>query len=129
MNSPRKLYSVSFELRPEYLFALIKGDLSRSATKIECWERIIGRCRERECERLLVVLDGPGNSTEMEAYESSRGIIELGLTGLKIAYVDLDPANHQNNKFGERVADNRGVFAKVFTTETEAHEWLIGSEE
>lgn len=124
MKDPPKLYVVSFKERPEYLYAFIKGDLSLSPTKVECWDKIIRRCREKEYTRLLVVLDGPGNSTELDAYESSRGIIDLGLDGIKIAYVDLDAANYTNNQFGELVADNRGVFAKVFTTESDAHDWL-----
>jgi len=123
-NKTPQLFKISFEDRPEYLYALIKGDTSKSVTKIECWGEIITRCRKDGRHRLLVVLDGPGNATELDAYESTRGIIALGLQGLKIAYVDLNPENHKNNQFGELVAGNRGVFAKVFTTEPEAEQWL-----
>jgi len=48
------------------------------------------------------------------------------LTGIKIAFVDFDPASYENNQFGELVAGNRGAFAKVFTTESNAHDWLVG---
>lgn len=126
MNQTERLYELSYENRPEYLYAYIKGDLSESKTKVECWDQIIRRCRADERERLLVVLDGPGNSTELDAFESSREIVDLGLQGLKIAYVDLDVANYESNQFGELVAGNRGAFAKVFTTEPEAHNWLTG---
>jgi len=70
-------------------------------------------------------MEGQGNVTEADAFESSRDIVALGLDGIKIAYVDLDPANHQNNQFGELVAENRGAFAKVFTNEKDAEEWLL----
>jgi hypothetical protein len=126
MGDSADLYELSYEVRPEYLYAYIKGDLSGSETKVDCWREIIQRCRAGEHEKLLVVLDGPGNSTEIDAFESSREIVALGLSGIKIAYVDLDPANLENNQFGELVAYNRGAFAKVFTTEPEAHNWLIG---
>lgn len=125
MTTGNKLFKVSFEERPVYLYAYIEGDLSETETKVDCWDKIIKRCRALEHKRLLVVLDGPGNSSELEAYQSSRRIIDLGLIGLKIAYVDLNAANHSNNQFGELVASNRGAFAKVFTTEAEAEKWLV----
>ena len=126
MDDPVKLYEISFEPRTEYLYAFVKGDLGASETKVRAWAEIIKRCREDERERLLVVQDSPGNATPADAFESSRDIVALGLSGIKIAFVDLDPANYENNQFGEMVAGNRGAFAKVFTTEAEAHNWLVG---
>lgn len=126
MDESAGLYTISYENRPEYLRAYIIGDLSRSRTTVECWNTIIKRCRADECERLLVVLDGPGMSNELDAFESAREIADLGLKGIKIAFVDLEPANYKNNQFGELVAGNRGAFAKVFTTEADAHKWLVG---
>lgn len=125
MTEPARLYTISYETRPEYLYAYIKGDLSTSETKVECWREMIAHCRAGQHDQLLVVLDGPGNSTEIDAFTSSRAIVEIGLTGIKIAFADLDPANYQNNQFGELVAENRGAFAKVFTTENDAHNWLV----
>lgn len=125
MGEASRLYDVSFERREGYLYARMSGDTSLSETKIECWDEIIRTCRAYAYGRLLVVLDGPGNKNELDAYESSRGIIALGLQGIKIAYVDLNPANLKFNQFGELVADNRGAFAKVFVGETHAEEWLL----
>ncbi len=126
MNDPKRPYDISYDIRPEYLRAFIMGDLSETVTKVKVWAEIIDRCRESGHARLMTVLDGPGNTSEIDAFDSSRQIVSLGLSGIKIAYVDLDPANHENNQFGELVAENRGAFAKVFTTEAEAHNWLIG---
>lgn len=125
MSESLKLYEISFERRDGYLYARITGDTSLSATKVETWKEIISTCRADGSERLLVTLDGPGNTTEADAFDSSREIVAIGLSDLKIAYVDLDPANHQNNQFGELVAENRGAFAKVFVSEKEAEDWLM----
>lgn len=125
MAAPSKLYYLSFETRPEYLYAFAKGDIAAPDTRVELWTEIIARCRRDKYDKLLVVQDSPGNATSTDAFTSSAGIVSLGLEGIKIAYVDLDPANHQINQFGELVASNRGANAKVFTNEAEAIAWLI----
>ena len=127
MNDPHKLYELALEVRHGYLYAFVRGNLAAPDTRITCWAEIISRCREEKCDRLLVVQDSPGNSTPTDAFVSSRGITALGLGGIKIAFVDLDPANHENNKFGETVAANRGAVAKVFTSESEGLAWLLGA--
>ena len=69
--------------------------------------------------------DSPGNGTETNAFVSSQGIVGLGLDGIKIAFVDIDPSNHEVNKFGELVAANRGANARVFYDEDPALDWLL----
>jgi len=125
MSDVSKLFEVAYERRDGYLYERISGDTKLPETKVESWREIIGTCRAEDVERLLVTMEGQGNVSEVEAFETSRDIVALGLDGIKIAYVDLDPANHQNNQFGELVAENRGAFARVFTNEKEAEDWLL----
>jgi len=128
MDVSTPLYTVTFENRPNYLYAFVKGDLARPDTRIECWTHIVKRCRDDGANHLLVVQDSPGNATPTDAFDSSAGIVALGLGGIKIAFVDLDPSHYENNKFGELVAENRGAWAKVFTTEPEGVTWLLKEE-
>lgn len=119
-------YDLRFTDNRNYLRVDVRGELPDSDTKIECWSEIIKYCRAIGATHLLVVIEGRGNDTLMEAYISSRGIVDLGLSGLKIAYVDHDPKNFENNQFGEKVASNRKVMAKVFTEVDPAITWLVG---
>lgn len=126
MSESEQPYDISFEIRPEYLYAFVTGDLSAGRIKVDCWRKIIGRCRDGNHDRVLVVLDGKGTASDAVAFEASRQIVEIGLAGIKIAYVDLDPKSFDKNQFCETVVGNRGGFAKVLKTEAEAAAWLIG---
>jgi hypothetical protein len=126
MDTLENLYQISYELRPEYFYAYAKGDLSDPQTRIACWNVILQRCRREDRDRLLVVQDSPPNKDAIAAFTGAAGVVELGVQGLKIAFVDPDPDEFENNKFCEVVARNRGANAKLFLTEDQAHAWLVG---
>jgi hypothetical protein len=128
MDTPENLYQISYESRPGYLYAYAKGDLSNPETRIACWSEIIERCRHENHDHLLVVQDSPPNRNSTEAFIAASGVVELGVQGIKIAFVEPDPAEFENNKFCEIVARNRGANAKLFLTEEPAHEWLVNDD-
>ena len=119
------MYTINYRPGQEYLRADVCGNLAEPQTRIAAWTEIIDRCREDDVTHLLVVQDSPGNGTAINAFISSDGIVGLGLSGIKIAFVDLDPQNHEINKFGEMVALNRGANARVFFDEALAVDWLL----
>ncbi len=119
------MYVINFRPEQKFLRVDLSGDLAEPQTRIEAWDKIVRRCREEGSTHLLVVQDSPGNGTETNAFISSQGIVDLGLAGIKIAFVDIDPSNHEVNKFGELVAANRGANARVFYEESAAIAWLL----
>ena len=122
------LYVLEMEPRGAYFYAAATGNIQAIETRVEVWKEIIATCRECGCDRLLVVQDSPGNQTAADAFTSSAKIAAIGLGGIRIAYADINPENHELNKFGELVAQNRGAAAAVFTTETDALAWLMSDE-
>jgi|GEM_PF-659734 len=120
-------FELTFEDRLDHLYAHIRGDISQTNDKIDCWHEIIRTTRDLDKDKLLVVLDGKGNATELDAYECTRRLIDLDISGIRFAYVDLDVDNHAVNLFGELTASNRGADAKVFTNEGDALSWLTSS--
>ena len=119
------MYEIEYTPGPGFMRADVVGDLAAPDTRVEAWARMIRHCRAKAVTRLLVVQDSPGNGNVANAYLSSEGIARLGLEGIRIAFVDLDPANLEVNQFGELVAANRGADAKVFSEEGSALEWLL----
>lgn len=118
------LYKLTFETNNKYLNVFATGDLSNPTVRIGAWKKITAECRDLGQNTLLVIQDAVGNKTATDAYVSSQGIVELGLQGLQIAFVDLNRVYFENNQLGELMANNRGAFAKVFTTEADALDWL-----
>lgn len=45
-----------------------------------------------------------------------------------VAYVDVHAKNHDNMKFAETVAVNRGVPVRVFGSVRDAEEWLLSTD-
>ena len=119
------MYKIQYQPEPEYLRVDLTGDLASPERRIDAWREIVQHCRDGGVTHLLVVQDSPGNGTHANAYHSSAGIAALGLGGIRIAFVDVDPANHEVNKFGELVASNRGAQAQVFVEEGAALDWLL----
>lgn len=119
------MYNIDYRSGAEFLRAEIRGDLTEPQTRIDAWSEVIRRCRLDGVTRLLVVQESLANDTDTTAFTSSQGILGLGLDGLKIAYVDIDQANYEVNKFGELVATNRGANARSFYEEATALDWLL----
>lgn len=60
-------------------------------------------------------------------FDAAAGVVQLGLTGIKIAYVDTNPDHIENVRFAELVGTNRGANAKVFVSVGEAEAWLLSN--
>ena len=120
-----KPYVINFEGRNGYLYAYAQAEKDSYEISLDFWTQIAQRCKENDFSRVLVEEDfGTDNST-IDMYELVSQGHQIGLTGLKIAFVDRHITQIDNNLFGETVARNRGLFAKVFTDIREAEEWLL----
>lgn len=118
-------YTLTYEPHESYLRVFAKGDLTRPETRAKAWKTIVTSCRRRGHDKLLVVQDSPGNSSDLDAYASAVMIADIGLKGLQIAFVDTVPEHQSHNKFAELVGSNRGIFGRVFSDEAEAKGWLL----
>jgi len=52
---------------------------------------------------------------------------QIGLTGIKVAFVDRQLDHASLNEFGVLVAVNRGLIGKAFSNQRDAVEWLMSS--
>jgi len=125
ITSDGKEYSISFELRPQYLYAYVQGEADSYDISRAYWTEISAECAKLDIKKLLVDEDlaKPINSVS-EVFQGAAERAFMGLSGLKIAFVDRHPDHHEQNLFGELVATNRGLFCKVFDDLREGEEWL-----
>ena len=121
-----KEYTITFELRPQYLYAYVKGDQDSYDISNAYWTEISAECAKQKVRKLLVDEDlaKPMNSMS-EVFQGAAERTFMGLSGLKIAFVDRHPEHLEQNLFGELVSTNRGLFCKVFGDLREGEEWLI----
>jgi hypothetical protein len=121
-----KPYSITFEHRSNYLYAYVKGDKDSYEISKAYWSEIAEECAKLEIRKVLVDEDIAEPMPSMsEVYHGASERSFMGLSGLKIAFVDRHAEQHEQNLFGELVATNRGLFCKVFNTFEEAERWLV----
>jgi hypothetical protein len=125
MNDPIKPYKLTFDERPQYLYAHVKGDATDHATAMDYWRKVIGKCREIESTRLLIVQEIPGGLTTGETFNVASDVTAMRIHDIKLAFVDTDTELFEAHQFGQLVGVNRGAWSQVFTTIAEAENWLL----
>jgi hypothetical protein len=122
-----KPYAVEFEHRDGYLYAHAMAERDSVDTSIAYWTDIATYCIAKGFSKLLVERDcGTCNSLD-ETFEVVSKVNEVGLSDIKIAFIDRRPDHMEPDLFGETIALNRGVICKVLKNFKEAEEWLLAS--
>jgi hypothetical protein len=124
--SGAKPYSITFELRPDYLYAYVKGDADSYEISHAYWTEVSAECAKHEARRLLIDEDlAEPVESRSDVFKGAAERSFMGLAGVKIAFVDRHPDHHEENLFGELVSTNRGLFCKVFSDLKEGEDWLL----
>lgn len=122
---PGDLYTIEFEHRPKYLYALISGkDDSLEITR-SYWQKMLDECRTHGFDKLLVEENLEGSLSMQEVYEFASEYLQMGFRQILVAFVDRYPEQRQLNRFGELVATNRGGRIRMFDNVTDAKQWLL----
>jgi len=119
-------YKLSIEQKPTHLHVVVTGENTRSNV-LNYMEDVMRECEVTDCWYVLIEerLEGPRLGT-MDVFDiaSQRGR-PLGSSGIKgVAYVDVNAAGDLM-KFAETVAINRGLSVRVFSSVSDAREWLL----
>jgi len=126
ISSGGKPYSITFEVRPQYLYAYIKGDSDSYEISNAYWTEISAECAKREARKVLIDEDlAEPVDSRSDVFKGASERSFMGLGGVKIAFVDRHPDHQDENLFGELVSTNRGLFCKVFSDLKEGEEWLL----
>jgi hypothetical protein len=120
-----KPYKLTFEYRPQYLYAFVTGEKDSYEISKQYWQEIAGECRKSGIRKVLIDEDIKENVSMSEMYQFASEIPQLGFFGIRVAFLDRQQDQQQLNQFGETVATNRGLFSRVFSNFDEAEEWLL----
>jgi len=123
-NPPRP-YNISFENRGQYLYVYVSGEHDNYAISRRYWQEVAAECARINAVKVLIEEDIPEDVSMGEMYQLASELPQLGFIGIRIAFVDRYIEQQDLNHFGELVANNRGLNAKVFNDVTEAEKWLV----
>lgn len=128
MNEPATIVPERFEQRAGYANFAPVGEVSIGAAT-ELVARAIIFAREHQIDRLLVDatgLTGFPSPSVVDRYWIVRQWANAAKSRVAVALV-LEPHLLDPERFGIKVAANSGMRADVFTSTTEALEWLLSS--
>jgi hypothetical protein len=120
-----KPYQIKFERRPEYLYAYVSGEQDSLSISLAFWREIADECGRAEARKVLIEEDIEESVSMLEMYQIAAAIPQMGFTNVLVAFVDRYLEQHDLNQFGELVATNRGLRAKVFNDAQAAEKWLL----
>jgi len=92
---------------------------------LEAWQAIARECQRRDFQRVLIEEDIASQITAIEMFTVVSALPSMGFARIKLAFVDRHLSQQDLNAFGETVAVNRGMNAKIFASVEEAEEWLL----
>jgi len=117
--------TIKFEHREGYLYAYARAEKDSFEISLNFWSEIARRCKADGFSKVLVEEDFGTDNSMVDMYEIVSQGHRIGLTGIKIAFVERHASQIDNALFGETVARNRGLLAKVFADVQEAEAWLL----
>lgn len=118
-------YQLTMEERDTYLYFYVTGKDSLEVS-IAFWREIIDTCLKRNYRKALVEEDLEDSTSLGDVYEVITSNMDRDEGRfIKFGFVDRHMDQYDINLFGEMVATNRGINAKVFSTVEEAENWLL----
>lgn len=124
----KKEYSITFEERPRYLFAHIKGERGTFTIAHAYWSEIVQTTLETGLKKVLVIEDIPEAISIAEVHQLVSDFADLPIKDIRFAFIDKYPQHKSLNDFGILVGANRGLTVKSFEDENEAEAWLLTGE-
>lgn len=124
-SNENKLYQLTFEQRPEYLYAYITGDRDSYEISRGFWLEIAEMSQNTGYKKVLIEEDIPEAVSISDMYRLATELPQMGFYGVRVAFMDRYAEQNDLNEFGELVAVNRGMMGKIFNDINAAEEWLL----
>jgi hypothetical protein len=120
-------YTLTFELRPHYFYALVEGEHDSYEVSRSFWLKVAEHCVKIGAERVMIHENIAEKVSFAEVFQLASEIPSMGFGRAKVAFVDQHLDQQDVNTFGELVAQNRGLNGRVFTDVASAERWLVGN--
>jgi hypothetical protein len=121
-------YLITFSVRPEYLYADLKGETISAGIIRGYIREIVAKSDETGKHRILLYRDIPAVLSGGEVFFTVSESLDA-LTGKKLALVNPHLAIEAAIDFGVTVGQNRGGNYRSFNNVAAAEEWLLNDTE
>lgn len=118
-------YTLTFEHRPEYLYAFVGDGTDSLEVSKEFWLRVLTECENRSYSKALIEEDLDGKIPLADLYELAVWLTQLKFENLLVGFVDRRIDHLDQNKFGELIANNRGFRVTVLESVAEAEKYIL----
>lgn len=118
-------YTLTFEHRPEYLYAFVGDGTDSLEVSKEFWLRVLTECENRNYSKALIEEDLDGKIPLADLYELAVWLTQLKFENLLVGFVDRRIDHLDQNKFGELIANNRGFRVTVLESVAEAEKYIL----
>ena len=120
-----KLYQITFEHRPQYLYVYVTGEHDSYEISRQYWLEVAGECARTGYKKVLIDEDIKELVSLSEVYQLASELPLMDFQGVRVAFFDRFAEHDELNQFGELVATNRGLLCKVFNDFEAAENWLV----
>jgi hypothetical protein len=120
-----KPYEITFEHRQHYLYVYVTGDQDSYEVSRSYWLEVAEECRKTGYKKVLIDEDIENMVSIAEVYKLASELPQMGFQGVRVAFYDRFADHADLNQFGELVATNRGLLARVFNDPQKAEDWLL----
>ncbi len=125
MDSEPASYILTFENRPQYLFAHVRADSPIDGQGIiQYLTEVADKCVETDSDKVLVVRDIATTLGIADQFNTTTGFIDQ-MKDRKAAFVNPYPFVDDEMDFAITVARNRGGNFSLFRDLRSAEEWLL----
>lgn len=127
MTEPQKPYQLTFEIRPQYLYARVSCDAINQKIVVDYLHEITGKCRKLGRKHLMIERDIPATLSETDTFFTGTEFAHMGIDKIRIAFVDRREENTEHLEFAMLIVNNRGADLKLFHDPASAEKWLLHS--
>lgn len=120
-----RLYRLTFEERPEYLYACIVSKTVDREMALEYLSLVAQKCSELRTRRLMLHRDIPVMLPDSDLFFTTKDFLEM-IGGTRTAFVNPHQKIAEGMEFAITIGNNRGANYRVFDNDTAAEDWLIG---
>ena len=113
----------SYELKDDYIHFFLKGEQNYEIS-VSWWNDIASIASRLKYKKVLVETSIFGKLSSLEVLEVVNEFEQIGLKGIKIAYLEANLDQKSLNEYGSMIAKLSDIDANVFVDKEEALTWL-----